>query len=308
MSGTPHARPVLITDAVEWRRLYEDEELSLRQIADRYDRPRATVQNVLVKRGVKMRPRGSGRTTMVLSDEQINEAVSLYRQGLPIVEVAAALGLSKSQVRYRLWHAGALRTPSEALILSSRTRRLPREVEDAIIDRYLAGGTCISVSRELGIGHGSVSAVLARRGVKARHVKKQTLRRAQVPKPRRIDLERIGFVPAAPLAAAVTRFIALSDQDTEDVCKRAGIDDRVLRSWRNSEYGNARFDVADRVLVGLDFLWWEVYDPQRFPGIFSDRQRDDVLAWLDAVDTAALMWEGEPCFGDAPKPELSVAA
>lgn len=314
MSGSPNQRRVLITDAMEWRRLYEQEARSLSQIAALYGRPIVTVHRTLKQQGVHMRPPGRNlyRHPNAIPDEQIEEAASLYKQGLSIEEVAVALGLTKSAARYRLSMAGVMRSHSEALRRSARVRRLAPELEDAIIERYLAGGTCVSVSRELGVGHGSVSAVLARRGVPARRVKVQTLPRAQAPKPKPVDLERVGFVASAPLAAGIAKVAATAGQAIEDVCELAGTTARQADRWRGAVYPMARFDVADRVLTGLDFLWWEVYDPQAYgPGVFNDRQRDDVLAWLDAVDDAARMWTGEPAFSDTPterKPDLAAAA
>lgn len=310
MSGSPNQRRVLITDAVEWRRLYEQEARSLRQIAEQYDRPIVTVHRTLTHAGVTMRPRGKNlyRHPTAIPDAAIEEAVSLYKQGLSIAEVADALGLTKSSARYRLSLAGVIRSHSEALHLSTKIRRLPTEVEDEIIKRYLAGGTCISVSREVGVGHGSVSAVLARRGIQARRRKTLTQRRAQVPVPKPVDLERIGFVAAKPLAEMLlvaVRYAArngLDDGESRDaICARAGVGPRQLLAWETGEIGRARFDVADRVLTCMEWLWWDVYDPEAHqPGVFAERQRDDVLAWLDAVDDAAAMWDGEAAFGVSP--------
>lgn len=113
-----------------------------------------------------------------------------------------------------------------------------------------------------------------------------------------IEREDGGHVPAAPLAAALMAEIRTREGTSNGltmgfVCEEAGIVSRTLYAWRVGERRFARFDVADRVLIGLDALWWDVYDPQAYPGLFCDRQRDDVLAWLDAVDCAARLWTGE---------------
>jgi hypothetical protein len=241
------------------------------------------------------------RHPAALSDEQIEAAVELYKPGVSIGDVAAQLGLTWSAAQLRLSHAGVIRSRSDTLRLSSKLKRLSADVEDDIVKRYVAGGSCVSVGHEVGVSPASVSAVLARRGVAARKQRggRRRSRPREAPKP--VERERVGAVAAAPLAAALLAQIrhrerfALDGEGRKEVCASAGIDPRQLFAWQSGEIRKAHFDVADRVLTRTGKLWWTVYDPQAHgPGLFADRQRDDVLKWIDAVDRAALMWEGEP--------------
>lgn len=68
------------------------------------------------------------------------------------------------------------------------------------------------------------------------------------------------MLPAAALAAAIDHRIARESGDTERVCFYCGIDDRQLRSWRSGEWTDVQLNVADRVLIGLGLLWWDVWE------------------------------------------------
>lgn len=112
--------------------------------------------------------------------------------------------------------------------------------------------------------------------------------------------DRGGYLAVAPLLPYVRRFVAAhaipqknGGMDEGPALACLGLSVRRWWSWQN-ESATARLNTLDSVLTGLDLLWWEVYDP--VPGMFSERQRDDVLAWLNVVDRAARLWEGEGAF------------
>jgi hypothetical protein len=73
---------------------------------------------------------------------------------------------------------------------------------------------------------------------------------------------RGGLLPSRPLADKLALvFAAENDGDLaiEDFCVRVGITDRTLRAWQTGERPSVRFDAADRVLVALGLLWWDVW-------------------------------------------------
>lgn len=103
------------------------------------------------------------------------------------------------------------------------------------------------------------------------------------------------YVWAAPLAALVREHaqkmpLAVrhnSDNRGRLACERAGVAPRQVWGWESDPNSTCLLDVADRVLVGLGESWWLVYDPERFPGLYSP------LRWIDVVDAAAAAFEGE---------------
>lgn len=68
-------------------------------------------------------------------------------------------------------------------------------------------------------------------------------------------------LPVAPLCAAIVRAAERSyEGDIEAVCKDARLDSRRFRAWMAGEYERVSFRVADRVLTGLQWQWWEVWE------------------------------------------------
>lgn len=66
----------------------------------------------------------------------------------------------------------------------------------------------------------------------------------------------IGTLPAAPLVVVIEEW---RGDRPEPIVEQLGISDRNLRAWRDGERDSVQFDVADRILVGIDLLWWEVW-------------------------------------------------
>lgn len=329
-------------ELTEMRRLYEEENLSILQIAQATGRSMGVVHRHL-RRVITLRPPSLliGRHPRTLAHADVQRTVEVYERGLTLREVAAELGIADTTVRYRLEQAGIhLRDRSEAALISPNMRRLPAEKQAEIVAHYQRGANQIEVAELTGVSRATVYNVLNRNGIALRGRSEGVVRawerkragdppapkrkragaparRSVAPRPvkrRRlaaVDAEVVGFVASAPLAAMLRveagRRDSESEHSLEDVCTQARIDPRQLRTWETGEYRKARFDVADRVLVGMERLWWDVYDPQAYgPGLLHWRQRDDVLAWLDVVDHAAAMWEGEGSF--APLAGLARAA
>lgn len=81
-------------------------------------------------------------------------------------------------------------------------------------------------------------------------------------------------LPAAPLAAALERIVAKEGAGQVDndpgasarvaVCARAGIHERQLFAWRTGEARQVHIDTADRVLVGLELNWFDVWDGEHY--------------------------------------------
>jgi hypothetical protein len=83
-------------------------------------------------------------------------------------------------------------------------------------------------------------------------------------------------LPAKPLADAFERCVVrarmsvYAETDVEArnrLCRLVGISPRNLFGWRTGERDRVHFDVAGRVLQGLDMLWWEVWPPREFPEV-----------------------------------------
>lgn len=92
----------------------------------------------------------------------VAETVRLYRSGLSMYEIARQHGVSHSCVRYRLEKAGEP-------IQSKRTRALPLEVRQRVIDAYLAGATIEQAANAGGVHPNTAWAWLKAAGVKRRH-------------------------------------------------------------------------------------------------------------------------------------------
>jgi hypothetical protein len=78
--------------------------------------------------------------------------------------------------------------------------------------------------------------------------------------------------PAIQLANAIDAALARSPQHTRQewtLQRWVGITDRTLREWRAGDRHTAKFNVADRVLCGLNLNWWEVWNEQtiRIPAL-----------------------------------------
>lgn len=330
-------RNVLISEIMEWRRLYDEEGATIPSLAEQFGRSQATIHRYLHRFGT-VRPRGwASQRRKRLTAADLDATVELYDSGLTYEQVGARLGVTQNAIRWRMQQANAPgRDRRTATLLSPHRWPTSPMTEAQVLAMHDAGATQMEVAQAVGLSRTGVRAILTRNdrphrpraiGVKrAVAIRKGNLQLMSAPDPATLEpvqrVQRVigprpavtggsrwdrasgmtGVVASAPLARALLREVSARadlDNPRADVCRSAGIAPRQLNGWAKGEYRMARFDVADRVLTSLEWLWWEVYDPQAYgPGVFRDRQRDDVLAWLDAVDHASFMWTGEGVFGD----------
>lgn len=85
-------------------------------------------------------------------------------------------------------------------------------------------------------------------------------------------------IPSAPLVAAIDREVERSDRPVGVVCESIGVNERRVTAWRSGEYKLVALDLVDRVLIGLDLLWWEVYSPDEFPQVAEIFEPEAVAA------------------------------
>jgi hypothetical protein len=124
---------------------------------------------------------------------------------------------------------------------------------------------------------------------------------------------RIPRVPSAPLAAAVIQQVdvyarehameagIVRDGFSREMLlqERFGITQRTLFAWKTGDRTACLFDAADRVLIGLDRNWYEVYDPEDWQrGMFDTHPGRDVIKAIDAALAAQRSFEGVDAFED----------
>jgi DNA invertase Pin-like site-specific DNA recombinase len=131
---------------------------------------RSTVQRRLKTAGIAMGPSGwpQGRRR---HEAQDTDLVRRYRAGATIHDIAAATGLSRSGVHYRLKRAGVeMRPPSKA----KGYGRLDLPVRE-IVERYRAGESAEDIGRSLGIAGQTVRVRLAEAGIERRKTRRGSL-------------------------------------------------------------------------------------------------------------------------------------
>lgn len=111
---------------------------------------------------------------------------------------------------------------------------------------------------------------------------------------RRTTVPRREYVPVAPAVALIVRQTVCNGEPLEDaerqLSERAGVTPRLLYAWRSGERRGARAESVERVMLALDVLWWEVFDPELAPGCFSATRSRDVVAWSEAMLRACELW------------------
>src|ERR687890_43424 len=249
------ARPVLMPESREMARLYDEEGLSFRQIAERFGRSRTTVRWHVQFHGVQPRSRSAaavagGQTGSVrVPADEVLLVGELYESGMSYDAIRRELGgRSRDWVRVRVGHSAVgVRSRSEALLASSHPRIVSEE---------------------------KVARIVALHGVMPAYSK----------------FPEYEGVPIAPLSAAVDAYALREPERERDLADAAKVDGRLFRSWRRRERRVTHVGTADRVLVALDRLWWEVFDPDLAPGCFSSVRSRDVVAWSEAMLRACELW------------------
>lgn len=100
---------------------------------------------------------------------------------------------------------------------------------------------------------------------------KQLVRSAGLASVHPIDAEPRVWLTPGPLVAAMLRhadrLAGEHDEPETRVCNMCNIDPRRLYAWKSGETKRVELDHADKVLIGLGLLWWEVWDPALFPEV-----------------------------------------
>jgi hypothetical protein len=82
-------------------------------------------------------------------------------------------------------------------------------------------------------------------------------------------------LPVGPLAKAINEwtekqrdigYIKNHDGNEATLAKQLGVSARRLHAFRNEQAG-VRLSTADRILIGMDKLWWEVWDEDKYPEV-----------------------------------------
>ena len=114
-----------------------------------------------------------------ISPETADRIVALYLEGMSASRIAADLGLSTYHVIRTVKARGVKRSKSEAVALGRRSQPTSRsakkpaqpvghwapELEQAVLARYAAGESGVTIAAALGLGPCSVYKLLRERGV-----------------------------------------------------------------------------------------------------------------------------------------------
>lgn len=108
-----------------------------------------------------------------------------------------------------------------------------------------------------------------------------------------VDLEPTVKLPAAPIVTALDhaarrRALMMGMYDLRhakaSVCRQAGIGDRLVREWRADPTALTTLDTADRILLAMGWMWWDIWAPEQFPQVAA---MFDTIAHDDGQAVAA---------------------
>lgn len=71
----------------------------------------------------------------------------------------------------------------------------------------------------------------------------------------------------------------------EVALEQAGVNARTAYAWRTGR--DVRVQIADQVLTRMGWVWTEIWDPERWRGLYSPAQ------WVDVVDVVSHAMTGE---------------
>lgn len=100
----------------------------------------------------------------------------------------------------------------------------------------------------------------------------------------RVFGERRVRIPAEPLAHAL--FAACPRGEFVTFAASLGLSDRTVRAWRDDGQ-QADLSVADRILGLMCWNWFEVWDPERWPDLYTPAE------WVEVVAEVAAIFPGE---------------
>lgn len=255
-------------------------------------------------------PRTRGRRRS-FSRAEIRLMRDLYEQGWGSERIADRLNCGPTTVRNYV--GDKIRPTAERSTTPEQETRLAELMRTP-------GMTKAEAARQVGVSYSIVKRLCQREKIVRKPKHKLASEADGVPvQPLRVFLQRgvqrrIAYNNghARSLKTGPTRAKGVMPLPPRDVvCGHCGITQRLLFAWEHERQdAETAFDIADRILIGLERGWWEVFDPtEHEPGLLHWRQRDDVLVWLDVVDRMSRLWDGERLLGpDDPNVERERAA
>src|SRR5581483_8429397 len=135
---------------------------------------KSTVKRHLYLRNLGVLPRylcllGKCKMSERISEEIKDAIIAAYLNGASEKEAAELFGYSSKVCHNALKRRGIkARSVSEAMFISSRVRRIPKEHEDAMIAAYLAGATAKQAAAQFGYSEPSCFKALQNRGITPR--------------------------------------------------------------------------------------------------------------------------------------------
>lgn len=84
-------------------------------------------------------------------------------------------------------------------------------------------------------------------------------------------------LPGQPLGEAIERAARFVEGGFEPLCELVGVAPRTVYAWKTGER-SAELVNADGVLEALDLLWWEVWDPERYPEVVAVFEGEEAAA------------------------------
>jgi transposase len=183
--------------------------------------------------------------------------------------------------------AGVQRTRSEAQRPAALRRMIAADRQAKALAMYVDGAPLEKIHEESGVSPNALYRAIRRDGtIPFRRPSATKEARAVESAPASPESEDGERLPVAPLAAAISRYVARSDDPvhTERVLAlRSGVSERLLLFWREGERETVNEATAERVLDALGLLWWEVYDLALAPvGVNG--------SWVAACERACELW------------------
>lgn len=100
-----------------------------------------------------------------------------------------------------------------------------------------------------------------------------------------------GDLIAWPLAQVLHRYIDAQGLIGEEVIQaRTGVSSRQINAWDYGEVHSVSLDTADRVMLHIEALWWEIWTPEHGMDAYAKAALlfgDEVIATDDAESVAA---------------------
>jgi hypothetical protein len=93
-----------------------------------------------------------------------------------------------------------------------------------------------------------------------------------------------------------------------DTYSRAQANERRVRGWRSGENTTVSVDIVDRVLIGLDLLWWEVFNERtvRIPILEAHTRRRQLKLRRTRNGYSWAIIRGKKVYGDKGPDDLTL--